>query len=82
MPSGASAVEELFAYFAQINGSNLFYASGPLVDRTILSIETFSDGADVSRPGSCSATSNVYRSGAVTQFDLSTLGLVPPFTLP
>jgi hypothetical protein len=80
--TAGNSVESLFAYSAKIYSSRLFYASGPLVDRTLRSLERVSEGADPSQPGTCELiTSQVYRTGdAVTQFDLSALGLVPPFT--
>lgn len=63
--------------------THLFYAAEPLQQITFSSEETFSELDDPTQPGDCSqfAQPAKYPAGLVKTFDLSTLGLVPPFHL-
>ena len=65
----------------QINGK-LIYAADPLQQITANSLETVTPPADLNMPGHCSRLNPTPElAGLVTTFDLSTLGLVPPFHL-
>jgi len=76
-------VAPFFAYYVKINASNLFYETGPIVGRIVRAIETFSNGADLSQRGNCELypPELISAGDPIKRIDLSTLGLVPPFTL-
>jgi hypothetical protein len=60
----------------------LYYPSGSPTSLTANSVETFNSGDNVSLPGSCIASfPDQSAFGSVATFSVSTLGLVPPFSL-
>ncbi|MBI3933287.1 MAG: hypothetical protein HY316_01260 [Acidobacteria bacterium] len=80
-------------YFAQepadpwrrshVHGAEVFYAAHPLEEITMRSLEVVDGSSDPNQPGRCSPENPPFAlsAGALTKFDLSTLGLVPPFHL-
>ena len=60
----------------------VFYAADPLQQITVNSVENIYPPFDLSRPGECVRFNPTpVSAGLVATFDLSTLGLVPPFRL-
>ena len=63
-------------------GTQLFYAVDPPQQITVNSIEYFTSPTDPNQPGPCQGFgATTFSGGLVATFDLSTLGLVPPFRL-
>jgi hypothetical protein len=64
-----------------IRGTRAFYPSDPLEQINVMSREDIPPNADPNLPGQCKSDVRIISGGSVAIFDLSTLGLVPPFRL-